>query len=270
MADTDTQQVHLSHGDNEGAGEQAQNAGDQAQDTGDQAKDTGGNTGEDFEKKVAEERKNAGEGEEATEEELDKMETKLRGIIDNALKTLEPMLKRLVKDCTDAEEKHEKSEDFNEEQFVAAIKPHIEEAGTVLERALAEIQAIDPDKKCQRRAQRNAEDNKASKNQRAIADGLQKLSSEVQKTIDECKNKVKKMPHAKSELNNMFGMLSRPLFQILSAVGLLVYGVLNLLGQVLDALGLGGVLRGLMDNLGIGKLLSALGWKLQIVKTDKK
>ena len=89
------------------------------------------------------------------------------------------------------------------------MKKTIKQASEILEGALQKIQAVDPDKKVQRRANRNAEDNKASPNQRFIADGLQKLSQQVQKTIDDCKAKIKDMPHAKSQLDGMFGMLSR-------------------------------------------------------------
>lgn len=50
-----------------------------------------------------------------------------------------------------------------------------------------------------------------------------------------------------------------PLFQILSAVGLLLNGVLGLVGGILDGLGLGGLLRGLLNGLGLSKLLKGLG-----------
>jgi len=223
----------------------------------------------DLEQKIGEKREEAGEGPEASEEELDKMESRLCEIVEGALKGIKPWLSMMVERCDEAETKQRKSQDFNEKDFVEGMKPIIKKASEILEKALDEINTLDPDKKCQRRAQRNAEDNKASPKQRKIADGLQELTTTVQKAIDECKKKVANMPTAKSELDNMFGMLSQPLFQILSAVGLLVYGVLNLLGQILDAVGLGGALRGVLEGLGLNKLLNALGWKFQLVKTDK-
>ena len=42
------------------------------------------------------------------------------------------------------------------------------------------------------------------------------------------------MPHAKKELNPLWGLLSEPLFQILAAVGLLLSGVLGLVGKLVS------------------------------------
>jgi hypothetical protein len=205
----------------------------------------------DLEKKIGQKREEAGEGPEATDEELDKVEARLCEIVEAALKGIKPWLSMMVERCDEAEGKKRKSEDFDEKAFVESMKPIIKQASEILEGALAEINTLDPDKKCQRRAQRNAEDNNASPKQRKIADGLKELTTTVQEAIKNCKEKVSGMPTAKSELDKMFGMLSQPLFQILSAVGLLVYGVLNLLGQILDAIGLGGALRGILEGLGL-------------------
>lgn len=67
------------------------------------------------------------------------------------------------------------------------------------------------------------------------------------------------MPHAKKKLNPLWGLLTEPLFQILAAVGLLLSGVLGLVGKILNGLGLGGLVNGLLGGLGINKLLSGLG-----------
>jgi hypothetical protein len=56
------------------------------------------------------------------------------------------------------------------------------------------------------------------------------------------------MPHAKKKLNPLWSLLTEPLFQIIAAVGLLLTGVLNLVGKLLNGLGLGG----LGDMLGGG------------------
>jgi len=252
MADTDTHQINLQD-DTQGVGAGVEES-----------------KFPDFEKKVAEQRNQVSAGDEATDEEMDKIEKRLAHIIESALDGIRPWLKMMIERCEEAEQKQKNNVDFDEKEFVASMKPIIKSASDILEKTLDQIKAIDPDQKVQRRAKRNAEDDKASPNQRLIADGLTKLSGEIQKTIEECKKKVKNMPLAKSELGNMFGMLSRPLFQILSAVGLLVYGVLNLLGEILGALGLGGLFQGLIDGLGLTKLLSSLGWKVQIVKTNNQ
>jgi uncharacterized membrane protein YeaQ/YmgE (transglycosylase-associated protein family) len=41
------------------------------------------------------------------------------------------------------------------------------------------------------------------------------------------------MPHAKKEINPLWGLLAEPLFQIVAAVGLLLSGVLGLVGKLL-------------------------------------
>jgi len=67
------------------------------------------------------------------------------------------------------------------------------------------------------------------------------------------------MPHAKKKLNPLWALLTEPLFQIIAAVGLLLSGVLGLVGRLLSALGLGGLVNGLLGGLGIDKLLGGLG-----------
>jgi hypothetical protein len=67
------------------------------------------------------------------------------------------------------------------------------------------------------------------------------------------------MPHAKKKINPLWALLSEPLFQIIAAVGLLLSGVLGLVGKLLDGLGLGGLLKGLLGGLGLDKLVDGLG-----------
>jgi hypothetical protein len=54
----------------------------------------------------------------------------------------------------------------------------------------------------------------------------------VTKTIQNAKEKIRDMPHAKNALGPMLDLLGDPLFQIISAVGLLLNGVLSLLGNL--------------------------------------
>jgi hypothetical protein len=56
----------------------------------------------------------------------------------------------------------------------------------------------------------------------------------VTKCIDNAKKKIEDMPHAKKELNPLWGLLTEPLFQILAAVGLLLNGVLELVGRLVS------------------------------------
>lgn len=78
------------------------------------------------------------------------------------------------------------------------------------------------------------------------------------------------MPHAKKKLNPLWALLTEPLFQIIAAVGLLLTGVLNLVGKLLNGLGLGGLVNGLLGGLGINKLLSGLGLGGLFGGDDKK
>merc|ERR1711939_642157 len=79
----------------------------------------------------------------------------------------------------------------------------------------------------------------------------------VCKQITEHIEKADRTP--KKKLNPLWALLTEPLFQILAAVGLLLAGVLGLVGQLLSALGLGGLVNGLLGGLGIKKLLGGLG-----------
>jgi hypothetical protein len=85
------------------------------------------------------------------------------------------------------------------------------------------------------------------------------LTTNVAETINKAKAKIADMPHAKKELNPLWGLLAEPLGQILAAVGLLLSGVLGLVGRLLSGLGLGGLLDGLLGGLGIKKVLQGLG-----------
>lgn len=88
---------------------------------------------------------------------------------------------------------------------------------------------------------------------------LKELTENVTKTIEQAKKKIAGMPHAKKELNPLWGLLAEPLGQILAAVGLLLSGVLGLVGRLLSGLGLGGLLDNLLGGLGLKGILEGLG-----------
>lgn len=56
------------------------------------------------------------------------------------------------------------------------------------------------------------------------------------KTIQNAKDKIKDMPHAKKNLGPLLDLLGDPLFQIISAVGLLLNGVLTLVGNLVSTI----------------------------------
>ena len=67
------------------------------------------------------------------------------------------------------------------------------------------------------------------------------------------------MPKAKKDLGPLLKLLEEPLFQILSAVGLLLSGVLGLVRNLLGTLGLGGIVDRVLGTLGLDKVVEGLG-----------
>jgi hypothetical protein len=139
---------------------------------------------------------------------------------------------------------------------------------------------LDPDGRIQANAKHKSATREASPEEYHLADVLKELTANVTTTIDNAKKKIEGMPHAKKELNPLWGLLNEPLFQILAAVGLLLNGVLSLVGRLvglipqitnlplktpeliitqLSGLGLGGLLDSLLGTLGLNRLLESLG-----------
>lgn len=85
------------------------------------------------------------------------------------------------------------------------------------------------------------------------------MTGTITETVEGAKRKLEDLPKAKAELNPLWGLLTEPLFQILAAVGLLLTGVLNLVGRLLNGLGLGKIVDGLLGTLGLNRLLDGLG-----------
>ena len=139
------------------------------------------------------------------------------------------------------------------------MKPLIEEGGRILQECNGSLRGLDPDGRIAAQAKGRAGTKEATPEEYRLAENLKELTGTVVTTIDDAKKKLNSMPHAKKKLNPLWGLMTQPLFQILAAVGLLLAGVLGLVGQLLNALGLGGLVNGLMGGLGIDKLMSSLG-----------
>ncbi|OAQ65595.1 lea domain-containingprotein [Purpureocillium lilacinum] len=186
-----------------------------------------------------------------------KLAGQLAGAIEQSLEKIRPILS-LITSKVDAAEKTDK-EDLDEEQLVREVKPLIEEGGKILTETNGMIRGMDPDGRIQRQAKHKSATKDASPEEHHLADVLKELTGTVTQTIDNAKRKIDGMPHAKKELNPLWGLLSEPLFQILAAVGLLLNGVLGLVGKLLSPLGLGGLVHGLLGSLGLNKILDGLG-----------
>ncbi|OTA05923.1 hypothetical protein A9Z42_0066460 [Trichoderma parareesei] len=201
-----------------------------------------------------------------TEEEMKKKEEaerdrqlaqKLAVCIEQSLDKIRPICKMITDKINTAE--RTPKEELDEEQLVREVKPLIEEGGKILTETNGTIRGLDPDGRIQRNAKHKAGTKEASPEEYHLADVLKELTGTITQTIDNAKSKIEGMPHAKKELNPLWGLLAEPLFQIIAAVGLLLNGVLGLVGKLLSGLGLGGLVDNLLGTLGLNKVLDSLG-----------
>ncbi|RDW65830.1 uncharacterized protein DSM5745_09569 [Aspergillus mulundensis] len=191
------------------------------------------------------------------EQEDRELAKKMSAIVSGTLDRVEPICKMITEhvDRANATPK----EELDEEELVKNVKPLLEEANSILQECNGAIRALDPDGRIAAQAKARAASHEASPEEYGLAEKLKELSNSVLRCIDNGKKKIAGMPHAKKELNPLWGLLSEPLFQIIAAVGLLLSGVLGLVGRLLDGLGLGPLVNGLLGGLGLDKLLSNLG-----------
>ncbi|KAG0831237.1 hypothetical protein G6F18_007763 [Rhizopus arrhizus] len=191
------------------------------------------------------------------EEEYRKLADKMSTSIQQSLDKIKPILKMITDSIESEEAKPENERD--EQKLVDTVKPLIEQASNVLSEADGAIRGLDPTGKIAKTAQANTSQRKASPEEYHLAELLSQLTGEVTTTIDKAKKKVKNMPHAKEQLSPLWNILQSPLLQILSAVGLLLTGVLGLVGNILNGLGLGSIINGLLGGIGLNKILEGFG-----------
>lgn len=183
---------------------------------------------------------------------------KLSAIIDNANGRVKPLLDMMNEHLAKAET-DKANDNLDEKALVEKMRPLIEQSTSILKETQGAIHALDPEGTIANSATRKAQDHDASKEEQHLAEALGTLTGDVTKTIENAKDKIKDMPNAKKDLGPLLDMLSDPLFQIVSGVGLLLNGVLSLLGNILDGLGLGGIVRNILSGLGLEKVLKGLG-----------
>lgn len=177
--------------------------------------------------------------------------------IEQCLDKIRPICKMITEKIDKAERTPEDERD--EEALVREVRPLIEEGGRILQEAKGIIKGLDPDGRISANAKHKTAAREATPEEYHLADVLKDLTGDVTQCIENNKKKLEDMPHAKKELNPLWGLLNEPLFQILAAVGLLLSGVLGLVGRLLSGLGLGGLLDGLLGTLGINRVLEGLG-----------
>ncbi|KUL83077.1 hypothetical protein ZTR_11163 [Talaromyces verruculosus] len=191
------------------------------------------------------------------EENDRKLAERICAIVQDTLGKIQPVCKQI----TDLIEKADRTpkDELDEEKLVQDVKPLLEEGGRMLQECNGAIRALDPDGRIAATAKARAQTHEASPEEYRLADALKELTQTVVKTIDNGRKRIQDMPHAKKKLNPLWSLLAEPLFQIIAAVGLLLSGVLGLVSRLLDGLGLGGLVRGLLGGLGVDKLLEGLG-----------
>ncbi|KAF2636223.1 hypothetical protein P280DRAFT_410166 [Massarina eburnea CBS 473.64] len=199
---------------------------------------------------------------ELTEEEQQRKEDaeladQMATICQQTLERIQPVCKQITEYIEQAD--RTPRDELDEEELVNNVKPLIEEAGRILQECNGSLRGLDPDGRIAAQAKGRSQTRDATPEEYRLADLLKEITTNVVTTIDNAKKKIADMPHAKKKLNPLWSLMTEPLFQIIAAVGLLLTGVLNLVGKLLNGLGLGGLVNGLLGGLGIKKLLSGLG-----------
>ncbi|KAK7734268.1 hypothetical protein SLS53_007917 [Cytospora paraplurivora] len=203
-----------------------------------------------------------GETEEEKEERLQREQDKKLAIqmavcLEQCLDKIKPICKLITTKIEATERKPEDERD--EEALVKEVRPLIEEGSNILREAHGVIRGLDPDGHIQANAKHKTGTREATPEEFHLAEVIKELTGTVTETIDGAKRKLEDLPHAKKELNPLWGLLGEPLFQIIAAVGLLLSGVLGIVGRLLSGLGLGGIVDGLLGTLGLNRLLDGLG-----------
>jgi len=182
---------------------------------------------------------------------------RLARVIEDANKRVVPLTKMIRENIEHFFD--QKEEDRNEDELIKAVKPLIEQSEKILYEANGAVKGADPDSRLANRAQRHADDHKATPEEQRLAAALKVMIEEVGGTIDWAKNKINSLTKAKTELGPLLDALGQPLTQIVGGVGLLLAGVLNLVGKLLSGLGLDGLFTGLLGATGLKGIAKSLG-----------
>ncbi|KAL2109783.1 hypothetical protein VUR80DRAFT_2017 [Thermomyces stellatus] len=190
-------------------------------------------------------------------EEDEKLAGRMAACLEGCLDKIGPIC-RMITDKIEKADRTPKDE-LDEEELVKEVRPLIEEGHSILQEANGIIRGLDPDGHIQANAKYKTASREATPAEYHLADKLKELTGTVSETIDSAKRKIQDMPHARKELNPLWGLLTEPLGQIIAAVGLLLNGVLELVGRLLNGLGLGGLVNNILGGLGLSSVLKSLG-----------
>jgi hypothetical protein len=124
------------------------------------------------------------------------------------------------------------TEEQDEQELGDIVRPLIEEGSRILQETNVSIRALDSSGRIAAGVKQKAASRDATPDEYRLAEKLKDLSENVSKTIEPAKQKTAGMPHAKKELNPLWGLLTEPLGQILAAGRLLLSDVLGLVGRL--------------------------------------
>lgn len=198
----------------------------------------------------------------AEEQEVRDKANQMGQIIDASLGKMVPICD-MINDNLQKAERDQRDKKLDEKKLVETLRPLIEKGGNLLQETYGALRALDPDGKIAETAKARANSHDGTSEEYYLASKLSKLTDKVQTTIDNAKKKIENMPQAKKDLGPLLSLMQEPLFQIISAVGLLLSGVVGLLRNLLGGLGLGGILDKVLGTIGLDKVLEGLGIPLK-------
>ncbi|KAF8174277.1 hypothetical protein BJ912DRAFT_1033851 [Pholiota molesta] len=192
---------------------------------------------------------------------------RLSSLIEDANSRVTPICKMIRKSIEGFEA--QKEDDRDESALISQVRPLLEQAEKILNETNGAIRGADPDNRLTNEAKRNTQDHKATPEEQRLAEALKVMVEEVGGTIEWARDKLNSFPKAKRDLGPLLDALGQPLTQIVGGVGLLLAGVLNLVGNLLQGLGLDGLLKGIISATGLDKIYKGLGLG-NFIKMGKK
>jgi hypothetical protein len=148
--------------------------------------------------------------EEIKEREQLEQDKKLAGqlamCVQQSLDKVQPILK-MITETIEAAERQPK-EELDEQKLVDTVRPLIEQGGAILTEANGVIRGLDPDGRIQANAKHKTASREATPEEHHLAEVLKELTTTVTQTIENAKKKIAGMPHAKKELNPLWGLLA--------------------------------------------------------------
>jgi len=175
----------------------------------------------------------------------------LTDIVDRGFVRVSPVLDSITAAINEANS-HKAT--LDEHALVDKVRPLIREAIAILNQTLSQVNAADFGGTVA-----VAMSHPTIPEEVTLAHSLSRLTETVMRTIEAARSVIRDMPSANGQLTPLLNLLQEPLFQILTAVGMLLTGVLNLVGRLLSTVGLGWVLAGILRGLGLDTLLKAIG-----------